>query len=52
MVVKVGDRKVTDADDFAVAVRQLKIGADAPIEVVRGGAPVVLTIRPDPDKTS
>ena len=30
VVVKVGNRTVADADEFVVAVRQLKIGQDAP----------------------
>ena len=47
VVVKVGDRKVADADEFVVAVRQLKIGQDAPIEVVRDGRPVTLIVNPD-----
>lgn len=42
-MVKVGNRKVADADEFVVAVRQLKIGQDAPIEVMREGRKV----RPD-----
>jgi S1-C subfamily serine protease len=46
VIVKVGDRTVADADEFVVAVRQLKIGQDAPIEVVRDGRHVVLTINP------
>lgn len=49
VIVKVGDRKVADADEFVVAVRQLTIGQDAPIEVVRDGRHVTLTVRPDPD---
>ncbi|MGV0793385.1 serine protease HtrA [Mycolicibacterium sp. XJ1819] len=49
VVVKVGDRTVADADEFVVAVRQLKIGEDAPIEVVRDGRRVVLTVNPGPD---
>jgi len=51
VVVKVGDRTVADADEFVVAVRQLKIGQDAPIEVVRDGRRVVLTVNPGPDNT-
>ena len=39
VVIKVGNRTVADADEFVVAVRQLKIGQDAPIEVVREGRP-------------
>jgi S1-C subfamily serine protease len=49
VVVKVGDRKVADADEMVVAVRQLKIGQDAPIEVVRDGRPVTLIVNPAPD---
>ncbi len=52
VVVKVGDRKVADADEFVVAVRQLKIGQDAPIEVVRDGRHVVLTVNPGPDNST
>jgi S1-C subfamily serine protease len=49
VVVKVGNRKVADADEMVVAVRQLKIGQDAPIEVVRDGRPVTLIVNPAPD---
>jgi S1-C subfamily serine protease len=49
VVVKVGSRSVADADEFVVAVRQLTIGQDAPIEVVRDGRHVTLTVKPDPD---
>jgi len=49
VVVKVGPRKVADADEFVVAVRQLKIGQDAPIEVMRDGRKVVLMVNPAPD---
>ncbi|OBF89655.1 serine protease [Mycobacterium sp. 852002-51152_SCH6134967] len=51
VVVKVGDRTVADADEFVVAVRQLKIGQDAPIEVMRDGRRVTLTVNPGPDTT-
>ena len=50
VIVKVGDRTITDGDELVVAVRQLKIGQDAPVEVVRGGQHVVLTVNPIPDK--
>jgi S1-C subfamily serine protease len=50
VVLKVGSRAVTDLNDFVVAVRQLKIGQDAPIEVLRDGKHVTLTIKPDADK--
>jgi S1-C subfamily serine protease len=49
VIVKVGSRKVADADEFVVAVRQLTIGQDSPIEVVRDGRNVTLTVKPDPD---
>ena len=49
VVVKVGKRKVADADEFAVAVRQLAVGKEAPIEVVRDGRHVTLTVTPGPD---
>jgi S1-C subfamily serine protease len=49
VIVKVGNRKVADADEFVVAVRQLTVGEDAPIEVVRDGRHVTLTVKPDPD---
>ncbi|BBX95558.1 serine protease HtrA [Mycobacterium lacus] len=52
VIVKVGNRKVADADEFVVAVRQLTIGQDAPIEVVRDGRNVTLTVKPDPDTSS
>jgi S1-C subfamily serine protease len=50
VVVKVGDREVADADEFVVAVRQLPIGQDSPIEVVREGRKVTLMVNPTPDK--
>ncbi|TPG36024.1 serine protease HtrA [Mycolicibacterium hodleri] len=49
VVVKVGDRSVADADEMVVAVRQLKIGQDSPIEVIRDGRPVTLTVNPGTD---
>ncbi len=49
VVVKVGDRTVADADEMTVAVRQLKIGQPAPIEVVREGRHVTLTVTPTSD---
>ncbi|WP_319449397.1 MULTISPECIES: S1C family serine protease [unclassified Mycobacterium] len=50
VIVKIGNRPVTDGDDYVVAVRQLQIGQDAPVEVVRDGRHLVLTINPAPDK--
>jgi S1-C subfamily serine protease len=52
VVIKVGNRSVADADEFVVAVRQLTVGQPAPIEVVRDGRHVTLTVTPGPDTTS
>jgi S1-C subfamily serine protease len=52
VIVKLGDRKVNSLDELTVAVRQLTIGQDAPIEVLRDGKTVTLTIKPDPKKSS
>lgn len=49
VVVMVGNREVADADEFVVAVRQLKIGEPAPVEVIRDGRPVTLTVTPTAD---
>lgn len=49
VIVKVGNRTVADADEFVVAVRQLTIGQDAPVEVIRDGRHVTLTVKPGPD---
>jgi S1-C subfamily serine protease len=49
VIVKVGNRTIADADEFVVAVRHLTIGQPAPIEVVRDGHHVTLTVVPDPD---
>lgn len=52
VVIKIGNRKVADADEFVVAVRQLKIGEPAPVEVLRDGRPVTLTVTPIGDGTA
>jgi S1-C subfamily serine protease len=52
VVVKVGDREVADADEFVVAIRQLKINEPAPIEVLRDGRIVTLTVTPDGDDST
>jgi S1-C subfamily serine protease len=49
VVVKVGNRAVADADEFVVAVRQLTVGQPAPVEVVRDGRHLTLTVTPGPD---
>ena len=52
VIVKLGGRQVNSLDELTVAVRQLTIGRDAPIEVLRDGKPVTLTIKPDAKKSS
>jgi len=49
VVVKIGDRSVADANEFVVAVRNLTIGKEAPVEVVRDGRHVTLMVTPTPD---
>jgi S1-C subfamily serine protease len=49
VIVKVGNRTVADSDEFVLAVRHLTIGQPAPIEVVRDGRHVILTVVPGPD---
>ncbi|HTI78607.1 MAG TPA: trypsin-like peptidase domain-containing protein, partial [Mycobacterium sp.] len=39
IIVKIGDRTVNSLDEVTVAVRQLTIGKDAPIDVLRDGKP-------------
>ncbi|WP_102143627.1 S1C family serine protease [Mycobacterium hubeiense] len=51
IVVKVGDRAIAGVDEFVVAVRRLKVGKDAQIEVKREGKPVTLTITPEAEKS-
>jgi S1-C subfamily serine protease len=51
VVVKVGDRTVNSLDEITVAVRQLTIGQDAPIDVLRDGKRITLTVKPDPRKS-
>ena len=48
VIVKIGGRVVADSDEAVVAVRQLAIGQDAQIEVVRDGRHVTLTVKPEP----
>ena len=49
VIVKVGNRKIADADQFVVAERRLTIGQPAPIEVVRDGHHLTLTAVPASD---
>jgi S1-C subfamily serine protease len=48
-IVKVGNRTIANANEFVVAVRHLTIGQPAPIEVVRDGHHVTLTVVPSHD---
>jgi len=48
-LVMLGYGLCADADEFVVAVRQLALGKDAPIEVMRDGRKVTLTVNPTPD---
>ncbi|WP_101950729.1 S1C family serine protease [Mycobacterium sp. 3519A] len=52
VIVKIGDRKINSLDELSVGVRQLKVGQDAPIEVLRDGKTITLTIKPDAKKSS
>jgi S1-C subfamily serine protease len=52
VIIKVGDRTVNNLDQLTVAVRQLTIGQDAPIDVLRDGKRITLTVKPDPRKSS
>jgi len=51
VVVKVGDRPVNSLDEMTVAVRQLKVGQDSPIDVLRDGKRITLTVKPDAKKS-
>ncbi|OBF48824.1 S1C family serine protease [Mycolicibacterium monacense] len=46
VVVKIGDRQIGDLDSFVVAVRQLEIGKGTPVEILREGKPMTLTVEP------
>ncbi|WP_422748217.1 S1C family serine protease [Mycobacterium sp. WMMD1722] len=52
IVVKVDNHDVGDLDAFIVAVRQLQIGREAPVEVLRDGKPVTVTVSPEAGKPS
>ncbi len=52
VVLKVGARTVNNLDELTVAVRQLTVGQDAPVDVLRDGKRITLTVKPDPRKSS
>ncbi|NLD86184.1 MAG: trypsin-like serine protease, partial [Actinomycetales bacterium] len=46
VVTKVGDRPVRSSDELVVAVRRAGADNDVPVEVIRNGSRVELTVRP------
>lgn len=46
VVVEIGDRQIGDLDAFVVAVRQLDVGKPTPVEVMRDGKSMTLTVEP------
>ncbi|WP_235174508.1 S1C family serine protease [Tomitella biformata] len=49
VVVRVGDRAVTSADELVVAVHALDIGQEAPVEIVRAGQTIGVNVTPQTD---
>ncbi|UVE95775.1 S1C family serine protease [Dietzia sp. B32] len=46
VVTRVGDRRVRSSDELVVAVRRAGADVDVPVEVIRAGTRVELTVRP------
>ena len=46
VVTRVGERRVRSSDELVVAVRRAGADVDVPVEVIRGGSRVELTVRP------
>lgn len=46
VVTRVGDRQVRSSDELVVAVRRAGADVDVPVEVIREGTRVELTVRP------
>ena len=44
VIVKVGDRSVANADELVVAVHEHHPGESVPVEIVREGRPLTLTV--------
>jgi putative serine protease PepD len=44
VIVKVGDRSIAGADELVVAVREREPGESVPVELVRDGRPLTLTV--------
>lgn len=49
VIVRVGDRTVSGADELVVAVQEQQIGQAIPVQVVRSGRTVDITVTPTPD---
>ena len=46
VVTRVGEREVRSSDELVVAVRRAGADTDVPVEVIRDGTEVELTVRP------
>ena len=44
VIVKVGDRPIGGADELVVAVRERQPGETVPVELVRDGRPLTLSV--------
>ena len=44
MIVKVGDRPIAGADELVVAVRERNPGDSVPVQLVREGRPLTVTV--------
>ncbi len=49
VIVRVGDRSVSGADELVVAVQEQEIGRSIPVQVVRSGRTVDITVTPTSD---
>ncbi|MGB6182416.1 MAG: trypsin-like peptidase domain-containing protein [Rhodococcus sp. (in: high G+C Gram-positive bacteria)] len=49
VIVRVGDRTVTGADELTVAVQEQEIGQPVPVQLVRSGRTVDVTVTPTSD---
>lgn len=47
IVTKVGDRVIESVDDLVVAVRKLPIGKETPVEVLRDGQTLTVSVSPE-----
>ncbi|MCE5288421.1 MAG: PDZ domain-containing protein, partial [Nocardiaceae bacterium] len=49
IIVKVGDRAVTSADELVVAVQMQKIGSEVPVQLIRNGRLVDISVTLESD---